>query len=140
MEGTVGFKSVLTAACVAVFAAGVGVANAAPVYVQSVEAFTPGGGDRNPHGYVDETHPDYLEHALARLNPADDNFLSLGIGGSIVLGFGSGPFVGTTLFEVTNSCGAATGCGWWPESVEVHYGDTATGSFTLADTINNIDT
>lgn len=128
----------MAAAAVAVVAAGAGAANAA-VYVQSVEAFSPGGGDRNPNGYVDENAPDYLGQALARVNATDGNFLSLGTGGSIVLGFGAGPFVGTTLFEVTNNCSAAS-CGQWPESVEVRYSDSASGAWTLAGSISNSDT
>ena len=130
-----GLNRFMAAACVAALVAGAGVANAA-VYVQSVEAFSPGGGVRTPDGYVDATAPDYLAQALARVNSVDRNFLSLGTRGSIVLGFGAGPFVGTTLFEVTNGC-AATTCGHWPESVEVHYGDSANGGWTLAGTISN---
>lgn len=138
MEEVVGIKSILTAACVAVFAAGVGVANAAPVFVQSVESYTPGSGTRTPDGFVAAGD---LVTALARVEARDGSFLSLGTGGSIVLGFGTGSFVGTTLFEVTNNCATGgTGCGHWPESVEIHIGNSPIGDWSLAGTITNSDT
>ena len=92
-----GFKSVLTAACGAVFAAGVGAANAAPVYVQSVLAFEAGTGTR-----------DDVSLATVVGAPTQD-FLSLGMGGMIALSFGDGgPFTGASVvFERTDNCTSA---------------------------------
>jgi len=77
-----------------VFAAGVGVANAAPVYVQSVLAFKAGTGTRD----------DNVSSATVVGAPTQD-FLSLGMGGMIALRFGDGgPFTCASVgFERTDS-------------------------------------
>ncbi len=132
-------RGIVAAAMIAVAGVAAGAANAAPVYVQSVEAFAPGTGNRGASSGVSGLVPgDDPAGVLARVAGAPDGaFLSLGIGGSLVLGFGdTGPFTGgTVFFERTN--GSPTG---WPESVKVFVSLTNTsvgGDWTEVGSLSN---
>ncbi len=131
LEGLVNLKNIIAATCVAVAALGVGAANAA-VYVSEVVSFDPGTGNRGPDGGGTS-----IADAFAKVGGAPDgNFLSLGLGGGIVLGFGAGPFQGASvLFEVTNGCGVT--CGSWPESVSVSTSMNEAGSWDYVGTLTN---
>jgi hypothetical protein len=109
-------------------------ANAAVEYAETVEYFNKGSGTRSTSNDANPIN--------AVGGAADGTFLSLGIGGEIILGFQPppGPFTGGALFfEVTNNCDSGV-CTQWPEAIDVFASDdkTQAGMFVAGNKVGSL--
>ena len=120
------FKTLATAAALALAAGG---ANAAVYYADSVVSAV----DSTPNKGSDRSDP------KAALGQADGKFYSLGLGGSLTLGFKNAPFstADVSVFEITFGGGAASG---HKEAAEVYALNSKTGDSWLLGVLDNIKT
>lgn len=119
------FKTLAAAAALALAAGG---ANAAVYYADTVVSWadsTTKAADRS-----------IRENALGK---ADGKFYSLGLGGSLTLGFKDAPFntADVSVFEITFGGGAASG---HKEAAEVYALNSETGQSWLLGVLDNIET
>lgn len=117
------FKTIAAAAVVAMAAGG---ANAAVYYADYVVSHdsTPKAADRSDPAYA--------------LGSPDGKFYSLGMGGSLTLGFNDAPFhtADVSVFEVTFGGGLGSG---HKEAAEVYAVNSTNGDKWLLGTLNNVN-
>lgn len=119
------FKTIAVASALALAAGG---ANAAVYYADSVVSAV----DSTPKT-ADRSDP------KAALGKADGKFYSLGLGGSLTLGFTNAPFKNAevSVFEITFGGGVASG---HREAAEVYAVNSATGASWLLGVLDNVKT
>ena len=118
------FKTIAAASALAMAAGGANAAVYYADYVVSANDSTPKAADRSDPGYA--------------LGSPDGKFYSLGLGGTLTLGFNNAPFhtADVSVFEVTFGGGAASG---HREAAEVFAVNSDTGDFWSLGILNNVN-